>query len=230
MKVIFLDIETTGIKPTHKHYIWQVAWIVAKQENKTLKLLKAKEKLLLPFGKKHPKRLFSLIEDLKHADLMVAHNADFERSFLYEYGIWIPRKKSYCTMEKSKDLCNIKYCIPDYYGWDRHLVFTKYPKLREAAEILLKEKVDQNQLHNALYDVMLTAKIYAYLESLQIDTSSLKVHKQPQILKKLYRLLFSPLEPYETIRQNIKNKLSAPIKTLIKLKDRIKIKEEPLPF
>jgi len=230
MKVIFLDIETTGIKPTHKHYIWQVAWIVAKQENKTLKLLKAKEKLLLPFGKKHPKRLFPLIEDLKHAKLMIAHNADFERSFLYEYGIWIPKSYCTCTMEKSKDLCNLKYCIPDYYGWDRHLVFTKYPKLREAAEILLKEKVDQNQLHDALYDVMLTAKIYAYLENLQIDTSSLKVHKQPQMLKKLYRLLFSPLEPYETIRQNIKNKLSAPIKTLIKLKDRIKIKEEQLPF
>lgn len=229
MKVIFLDIETTGLK-AKKHYIWQIAWIVAKQEDRSLRLLKAKEKLILPFGKKHPKKLFSLIEDLKNANLMVAHNTDFERSFLYEYGIGIPKRKSYCTMEKSKNLCNLKYCIPDYYGWDRHLVFTKYPKLTEAAEILLKEKVDQNQLHDALYDVMLTAKIYAHIENLKIDTTNLKVYKQPQTLKQLYRLLFSPLEPYETIRQNIKNRLSAPIKILMKLKDHIKIKEEPLPF
>ncbi|MEM4620068.1 MAG: 3'-5' exonuclease [Desulfurococcaceae archaeon] len=201
MKVLFVDIETTGLDH-NKHYIWQIAWVLSElSEQRTLKLVKAKEILILPYYRKLPS---DFIKDVERADLFVAHNVIFERAFLYGYGLYVPRKKSYCTMLKSKDLCNIK-C----YRGDR--VFIKYPKLCEAVELLGVGQVDTKQLHNALYDVFLVVKLYSYLEKLEVDSTNLKIYKQPKFLKQIYRFLFSPFEKEK--REEIKDKLLSPFVT-----------------
>ncbi|MEM4620839.1 MAG: 3'-5' exonuclease [Desulfurococcaceae archaeon] len=225
MRVVFIDIETTGLDH-NKHSIWQIAYVLSEQlsEQKTLKLLEAKEMLLLPFGKKLPA---TFIKDVEQADLIVAHNVRFERAFFYNYNLYISRKKSYCTMLKSKDLCNIKCYVPD-----RNFSFTKYPRLSEAIEALHLGQVHDAQLHDALYDVFLVVKLYAYIEKLEVDSTNLKIYKQPKLLKQIYKFLFSPFE--KETRQEIKDKLLSPFTTVkslkFKLENRIKRKKEDFPL
>ncbi|MEM3427048.1 MAG: 3'-5' exonuclease [Nitrososphaerales archaeon] len=215
MKVLFLDLETTGLNP-EKDHIWQTAWVKGIEEGKTLRLIEGKEKLLRAKGKKTPKRLSFLTKELKTADLLVAHNVRFERAFLESYGLDI-EVETFCTMRESTELCGIEH---EFYG-------VKYPKLSEAVEILLGIPVDYHKLHDARYDVWLTAKLYAYLKGLQVDDSKLKWSSPLKALKLLYGLAFSPIDPYRSIRKRLKAKLNPR-----RFWDRLweKLRKDDLPF
>ncbi len=41
MKVLFLDLETTGL--TEKDHIWQIAWVKGIEDGKTLRLIEGRE-------------------------------------------------------------------------------------------------------------------------------------------------------------------------------------------
>ncbi|MEM1880282.1 MAG: hypothetical protein QXE28_05020, partial [Desulfurococcaceae archaeon] len=54
MKVLFLDLETTGLNPEKEppsFHIWQIAWVKGIEDGKTLRLVEGREKLLLPISK-----------------------------------------------------------------------------------------------------------------------------------------------------------------------------------
>ena len=194
--ILFVDTETTGLY-ADKHYIWQIAWIEGRQIDNKLKLLDGREILLLPKGKKHPKRLKTFIDSLKKADVIVGHNVVFECRFFSGYGVEI-RQDTFCTMKESTDLCKIPHYYYDNYKW---------PKLSEAVEILLNETIEYNKLHDARYDVFLTAKLYAYINNLEIDTNSLKWHQSSNLLRFIYGFMFSPIDPYLSMREKVKNKI-----------------------
>ncbi|MEM3424149.1 MAG: 3'-5' exonuclease [Nitrososphaeria archaeon] len=193
--IIFVDTETTGLYET-KDYIWQLAWIEGVQTDNKLKLLDGKEILLLPKGKKHPKRLKTFTKSLEKADMVVGHNVMFAYYFLSDYGIEI-RQEKFCTMKASTGLC----CIPHFfYGY-------KWPRLSEAVRILLKEEPEYKKLHDARYDVFLTARLYAYINSLEVDTESLKWHQSSNLLRFIYGFIFSPIDPYLSMREETKEKI-----------------------
>lgn len=215
MKVLFLDLETTGLNP-EKDHIWQTAWVKGIEEGKTLRLIEGREKLLLSKGKKTPERLSLLSRELKIVDLLVVHNIGFERAFLESYGLDI-EVETFCTMRESTELCGIEH---EFYG-------LKYPKLSEAVEILLGIPVDYHKLHDARYDVWLTAKLYAYLKGLQVDDGSLKWSSPPKALKLLYGLAFSPIDPYRSMRRRLKAKLS-PRRMWDRMRERLR--KDDVPF
>ncbi len=196
MKVLFLDLETTGLNP-EKDHIWQTAWVKGIEDGKTLRLIEGREKLLLPKGRKTPERISFLSRELKTVDLLVVHNIRFERAFLESYGLDI-EVETFCTMRESTELCGIEH---EFYG-------LKYPKLSEAVEILLGIPVDYYALHDARYDVWLTAKLYAYLKGLHVEDNRLKWHSPPKALKFFFGLAFSPIDPYKGMRRKLKAKLN----------------------
>lgn len=192
MRVIFLDIETTGLNE-HVHGIWQVAYVKAWQKDGVLKILKKGEVLLSPYGRKRVNRkLYRLARDIQRADLVVGHNVDFEARFLACYRIDLYGKKLFCTMKESTPICQIWH---HYWGW-------KWPKLTEAAEILLGEKPDPNKLHDASYDIELTVKLYAHLNGLRIVDMrrGSQTNKARKKLKAVMGILFCPIEPYTSMR------------------------------
>lgn len=189
--VIFLDIETTGLDPGI-HNIWQIAYIKAHQKDGVLKILKKGEILLSPYGRRRNSKLYRLARDIKKADLIVAHNVSFEARFLETYGIDLYGKNLFCTMEESTPKCQIWH---HYWGW-------KWPKLSEAVEILLGKNPDPDKLHDASYDIELTAQVYAHLNGLRIVDMrrGRRTSKARKKLKAVMGILFCPIEPYTSMR------------------------------
>lgn len=191
MRVFFIDLETTGFNP-YRDYIWQVAWCIGEERRGEIYITKGGERLLLPEGRRFAGRLSFLISDIRRADLLVAHNVSFELSFLRAYGIEVDKEKTFCTMMASRELCDIK--TPQGTR--------KYPKLSEAVEILLGVKPNPEWLHDAGYDLYLTIKLYAYIKKIQTIQFP-KWQTPPKDIKNLYRLLFSALEPYKSLREKM---------------------------
>lgn len=208
-KVLILDLETTGLGFV-RDAIWQVSYLICEETDGKLKVKEHSEEVFLSAlptlfmlrrkkgrMKRHEEivreKIGKLIEDV---DLVVAHNVAFERDFLITYRIYSIglTVKTYCTMKKTINLCKIEHKI---YGY-------KYPKLSEAVSILLNEKVDENKLHDASYDVILTAKLYAYLNNLELDFEGCKVKKASNLLKNIVGLIASPIDPYKGKREKIK--------------------------
>lgn len=95
-------------------------------------------------------------EDLSDADLLVAHNIDFDfpvancefiRSNVQSS---LSRKRRYCTMKSTTNLCN----IPGNYG-------PKWPKLEELYQFLFARTF--SEAHRAMHDVKATAECYLEL-------------------------------------------------------------------
>lgn len=191
MRVIFLDIETTGLRE-YIDSIWQIACLKAYQKDGVLKILKKGEILLSPYGRRRTRKLYRLARDIKNADLIVAHNVDFEARFLKTYHIDLYEKNLFCTMKESTPKCQIWH---EYWGW-------KWPKLSEAVEILLGKDPHPDKLHDASYDIELTAEVYAHLNALRIVDMrrGRKTNKAKEKLKAVMGILFCPIEPYTSMR------------------------------
>lgn len=107
---------------------------------------------------------------ITQADRCVAHNIQFDsfvvRCALRRYGLlqgdseeegksipWAIKGKEFCTMWATTPLCKIPGRFAGKYKW---------PKLKEACEILLGEKVQEGH-HDALEDVRACARLYRWL-------------------------------------------------------------------
>jgi DNA polymerase III epsilon subunit-like protein len=109
---------------------------------------------------RNPKNIADIfIGWVKIADRIVAHNIKFDINIinLFLNSLDMPEdftlgKETYCTMQKSTDVCN----IPGPYG-------KKWPKLIEAYKVLVDENGFEGA-HNALVDVNACAKIFYALE------------------------------------------------------------------
>ena len=211
MRVVFFDIETTGLNPD-KNAIWAVAGLQAYFDPESFRVypvrkavryyhvpverayelhaywkfqveeirgnvlyLKEISKLregahvnvesikgrVRFYGRKLSHTPVTFDKDLKFwkgflswADMLVAHNAEFEEGFLKAYGLSFNRW--FCTMRESTGLCGLVREV-----WDREdslIVLPKWPKLEEACRILLGW--DGGNFHNPEFDVKATAKLF----------------------------------------------------------------------
>lgn len=108
-----------------------------------------------------PRRLaVSMFHHLvKQADLVVAHNVDFDRNVLrnsyINEGVEMPQFRTFCTMKTSTEICQIPHANPNRGRNNSY----KWPKLIEAYKILVDEAGFEGA-HDAMVDVQACVKIF----------------------------------------------------------------------
>ena len=105
---------------------------------------------------------------LERADIVVGHNIQFDKKmiivecmrnkitskFVIFRGNIKLYKTEYCTMHKTKQLCNM-------IRYDKNnKPYFKYPKLTELYQFLYPDKELPKDLHNSLVDILLTFRCY----------------------------------------------------------------------
>ena len=100
------------------------------------------------------------------ADYIVAHNINFDRNVIlaechrnklyHMEEMFLPNKNYFCTMLRSKNLCNIT-AISKRNGEQ----FIRYPKLTELHEKLFNTQ--PNNLHNSFIDVVVCLRCFYHL-------------------------------------------------------------------
>lgn len=229
-KTVIIDVETTGLNKSDD-FIWQVCYIVCDEyEDKIvlkelreivlvdaiLSVLYKKSKFRNSIKKILKRKIKKLSKVIEGSDIIVGHNIKFEKMFLSEYSINL--ENTFCTMISSTNLCKINH----------HYYVYKYPKLAEAVKILLKHEVDEEKLHDASYDVILTTKLYAYLQNKKIDDTQLR-YKTKNLLRNIVGIIVSPIGTHKEKRRKTIEKIE---KFKEKLKNIIKTKhkQEDCPF
>jgi len=114
----------------------------------------------------------------KQCDLLVAHNLQFDSNILkIEYlrnnreFIDLRNKEYYCTMQNSKDLCNLE--ATNSLG-----TYIKFPKLDELHNKLFN--VMPKNLHNSYYDIIISLRCFLML------TNNVDLFKYNKELKNIY--------------------------------------------
>lgn len=117
-------------------------------------------------------------ELFKSCDLLVAHNLQFDSNILkIEYlrnnrdFIDLRNKEYYCTMQNSKNLCNLE--ATNSLG-----TYIKFPKLDELHNKLFNV-IPQN-LHNSYYDIIISLRCFLML------TNNVDLFKYNKELKNIY--------------------------------------------
>jgi DNA polymerase III epsilon subunit-like protein len=97
-------------------------------------------------------------------DTLVAHNLEFDFNVLHNAIQWdleLPfsslYKKMFCTMELSRNICNLK----NTFGKP------KAPKLSELYEHVFKKSPNKESLHNSIYDVLILTEIIQHSDELR---------------------------------------------------------------
>lgn len=180
MITLFFDTETNGLPKSWKAPVteidnWpriiQLAWAIYDEGE----LMESRVDMIKPDGWVIPREKFwiehgysteasmesgidivsaltPLVDAIEVADVMVAHNMSFDKNIvgaeMIRLGITTTNKPiKICTMNSGT-----KYCaLPGNYG-------LKWPKLEELHDKLFG--TDAGQQHDALKDVMITAKCY----------------------------------------------------------------------
>lgn len=180
MITLFFDTETNGLPKSWKAPVteidnWpriiQLAWAVYEGSE----LMESRVDMICPDGWEIPKEpfwldhgysteaslesgipiadaLWCLVEAIEIADVMVAHNMSFDKSIVAVEMI----RLGMTTANKPKKICTMvsgtKYCeLPGQYG-------LKWPKLEELHDKLFGTEAGQQ--HDAMSDVLITAKCY----------------------------------------------------------------------
>jgi len=178
---MFFDTETTGLPrcrdqaykgPGNWPHIVSIAWIIpgVKKEyyiikpqweipQESVRIHGITYEYALKEGSDLKEVLDKFWSDLGGKPL-IAHNLDFDYNVLVNAELWDlkrqypPIKKTYCTMELTKNILK----IPGQYGY-------KFPKLSELYEFIFKKKPEG--LHNSLKDTELLLEIYYNSPELQ---------------------------------------------------------------
>ena len=97
-------------------------------------------------------------------DMLVAHNLEFDYNVLHNAIHWdldLPfsslYKKMSCTMELSRDICNLKTTFGK----------PKAPKLSELYEHVFKKSPNKDSLHSSIYDVLILTEIVQHCDVLR---------------------------------------------------------------
>lgn len=221
MKIVYLDCETTSLRPGR---ICQLSYIVETDEKLTGKNfffevdemdpeaeyihgLSIDMLRMLSGGRKLHDIKFELLEDLDGA-LIVGHNISFDISFInHEFNDIRICNESFCTMNHFTDIVQITGYKGDY----------KWPRLAEVIQFLditgdeimnlSKEifKADGTSFHDSRYDVSATYLIYKkglrqrLIPKTDVAHSEYVKKKLEQTEKKIYR--------YSTEYKSIENKI-----------------------
>jgi DNA polymerase III epsilon subunit-like protein len=179
---MFFDTETTGLPrcrdqaykaPGNWPHIVSIAWIIpgVKKEyyiikpqweipQESIRIHGITYEHALKEGHELKEVLDKFWLDLGSKPL-IAHNLDFDLNVLINAELWDlkrqypPIKKTYCTMELTKNILK----IPGQYGY-------KFPKLSELYEFIFKKKPEG--LHNSLKDTELLVDIF--YNSIELQT------------------------------------------------------------
>ena len=180
MKLLIFDTETTGLPKSREPAIksadnWphlvSIAWMVVEND----KILKSEYHIVQPQwdipedsvkihgitvdkAKAEGKPLSEVIGKFLNEpyDIMIAHNMNFDYNVLVNAIVWdlglpLPKiKRVFCTMEAMKNVMRIPYAN------GRGL---KPPKLSELYTFVTGKPVQQQQLHNSMYDTQLLSEI-----------------------------------------------------------------------
>ena len=183
-KVLVFDVETTGLnrsecsvlgfscvlledgKPVKKltRYYYpeegaEISRVAVEINGLTNEVISEKRK-----GANYPKHFSEdkeIVDLFKEADIIVSHNINFDWAFATESHNELKNledeKIFYCTMLKSTWEC----CLNGYWGNE-----PKWPKLKEAVEILKINPPKGGEYHDPEYDVLCTAELFKKLLAL----------------------------------------------------------------
>ena len=192
MKIIVFDTETTGlpesrttsILETNKWpHIVQISWILYDDESRELlncqdhiikcivnipeestKIHGITNEVAQQTGVTIDQAMDLFDNDLKTADIVIAHNISFDKRMCMVEAIRLKRKQyfttngvrkpEYCTMKSTKDFCNIE---KDSMSGG---TYVKYPTLSELHNKLFG--TEPNGMHNAMVDVLICLRCYVY--------------------------------------------------------------------
>lgn len=193
MNILFFDTETTGLPTNYKApptaiYNWprlvELSWIVC---NEAGEQLKAQTLVIRPNGFTIPESatevhgitqdramqegvmlsaaLKAFMDDVKTADIIVAHNANYDINViaceLYRLSVLpLISKKAICTMQSSIVFC----AIPSRNGYSKH----KYPSLQELHTKLFGEGFEGE--HSASVDTGVAQKCFFELVQQSVVT------------------------------------------------------------
>jgi DNA polymerase III epsilon subunit-like protein len=121
--------------------------------------------------------LNEFIIDFQQCAYIVAHNIDFDKKMILaelkrhnkieDMVLILNSPKYICTMMKTINLCKLPK--PSING----NIYYKYPTLLEAYKTLFRETIKLDNLHNALYDVVICLRIFCKLgEPFDIDINN----------------------------------------------------------
>ena len=126
--------------------------------------------------------LLSFAYFLENADIIVAHNLNFDKRIIetelkrmgYPNVFNTKPRQIYDTMKKGTNMCNI---MRTGKGGRQ---YKKFPKLSELYEHLFKPKVDcceYKNAHNAIYDVIMTLRCYLKMNEIETEIDFDKLYR-----------------------------------------------------
>jgi len=157
---IILDSETNKIEKERYYIVKPMNWEIPEDSVKIhgITTEKATEE-----GEPLAKVLGEFLAE--SYDVLVAHNINFDFNVLDNAVRWDLemafsdiKKPKICTMELSKDLCNLR----NLFGKP------KVPKLKELYEHAFGSSPPEDQLHNSLYDTKILVKIIQEFDPLRV--------------------------------------------------------------
>lgn len=183
MNILFFDTETTGFPTAAPHddpkqaRCVQIGAILTDETGKTegeLNLIIKPEGFFIPIfvaaihgisqeraekvGVPHKVAIAGFYQLVKLADLVVAHNFDFDKKVMKLEFLWctkdevIEHKKSFCTMKAMTDICMLPATRGNSYKW---------PKMQEAHQFCFGKEFDG--AHDAMADVRACRDVFFWM-------------------------------------------------------------------
>lgn len=184
--------QSASIEPNIWPHIVSISWVILDSDL----IEKKRSYIIKPLGWEIPdevvkihgittekanaegKELSSVIGEFlaESYDVLVAHNLEFDLNVLYNAIKWdleLPfttiKKKTLCTMELSRDICNLKTTFNR----------PKAPKLKELYQYAFHRLPEESQLHNSLYDVLILTEIIQHCGELRLKMNLSTIQVKP---------------------------------------------------
>lgn len=156
---VILDSETDKIEKQRSYIVKPINWVIPAD---SIAIHGITQEQALKEGKELSKVIGEFLAE--SYDMLVAHNLEFDLNVLYNAIIWdleLPfkslNKKFICTMELSRNICNLK----SLFGKP------KAPKLSELYEYAFKKSPLKESLHNSMYDVLVLVEVIQHCDELR---------------------------------------------------------------
>lgn len=156
---VILDAITNKIEKEKSYIVKPLNWEIPEE---SVRIHGINQEKAMTHGEDLAKVLGEFLGD--HYDAMVAHNLEFDYNVLHNAIQWdleIPfkalHKPMYCTMELSRNMCNLKTMFGK----------PKAPKLSELYEHVMKKPANKDSLHTSIYDVLILTEIIQNCDELR---------------------------------------------------------------